>query len=67
MNPPEKQQEFILLSYLFFSQTKDVKESEKAVEEECEEEHRMMTYMSENTSEKLFFVCKLKIENNQFK
>lgn len=45
MNPPEKQQEFLLLSYLFLSQTKDVRELEKAVEEGCEEEHRMITHM----------------------
>lgn len=45
LDHPEKQQEFLLLSYLFFPQGKDVKELERAVEEECEEEHRMITHM----------------------
>lgn len=45
LDTPKKQQEFLLLSYLSFPQGKNVKELERAVEEEHEEEHRMMTYM----------------------
>ena len=45
LDPPEKQQDVLLLSYLSLPQGKDVKELERAVEEEHEEEHRMMMYM----------------------